>query len=134
MLYEVITAIYEAGTQILASPTWDKGPDWLGSMQHIAREGGLFVISNCMTLHIDDMPPELKEVYPSKTSWISTGESCIINPKGQIISGPLDSEEGIIYADIDLREIISAKRRFDVAGHYTRPDVFNFSINSYNFV
>lgn len=122
-------AIYETGAQILASPTWDKGSDWLGSMQHIAREGGLFVISNCMTLHINDMPPELKEVYPSKTTWISTGSSCIINPKGQIIAGPLDSKEGILYADIDLREIISVKRRFDVAGHYTRPDVFNFSVN-----
>ena len=122
-------AIYEAGTQILASPTWDKGPDWLGSMQHIAREGGLFLISNCMTLHLDDMPQELKDVYPPKTTWISTGESCIINPKGRIIAGPLDSKEGIIYAEIDLQEIISAKRRFDVAGHYTRPDVFNFSIN-----
>ena len=38
-------AIYESGVQILASPTWDKGPNWLGSMQHIAREGGLFVVS-----------------------------------------------------------------------------------------
>jgi nitrilase len=35
-------AIYESGAQILAAPTWDKGDDWLGSMRHIAREGGLF--------------------------------------------------------------------------------------------
>jgi len=33
-------AIYECGTQILASPTWDKSANWLQSMQHIAREGG----------------------------------------------------------------------------------------------
>lgn len=30
-------AIYESGTQILASPTWDKSPNWLQTMQHIAR-------------------------------------------------------------------------------------------------
>ena len=123
-------AIYEAGTQILASPTWDKGPDWLGSMQHIAREGGLFVISNCMTLHLDDLPEELKAIYSNNKKWISTGQSCIINPFGKIIAGPLDSKEGIIYAEIDLHDIIIHKRRFDVVGHYARPDVFNFSVNN----
>lgn len=122
-------AIYESGAQILAAPTWDKGPNWLGSMQHIAREGGLFVISNCMTLHINDLPEELRSIYQEGKEWISKGLSCIINPKGEIISGPLDAEEGIIYADIDLSEIIAAKRRFDVVGHYSRPDVFNFSVN-----
>ena len=122
-------AIYESGAQILAAPTWDKGDDWLGSMRHIAREGGLFVISNCMTLHIDDLPEALKAIYPKDKAWISTGQSCIINPSGKIIAGPLDSKEGIIYADIDLQEIIVAKRRFDVVGHYARPDVFNFTLN-----
>jgi nitrilase len=123
-------AIYEAGTQIYVAPTWDKGPNWLGSMQHIAREGGLFVISSCMTLHIDDMPKELKKIYTTGKEWISTGNSCIINPKGEIISGPLDAKEGLLYGDINLQEIIVAKRRFDSVGHYARPDVFNFSINT----
>ena len=122
-------AIYESGAQILASPTWDKGDAWLGSMQHIAREGGLFVISNCMTLHINDLPNELKAIYPKDKEWISKGLSCIINPAGKIIAGPLDSREGIIYADIDLKEILEQKRRFDVVGHYARPDVFNFTVN-----
>ena len=122
-------AIYEAGAQILAAPTWDKGPSWFASMQHIAKEGGLFIVSTCMTLRLDDLPDELKKIYPEGKEWISTGNSCIINPSGKIISGPLDSEEGLIYADIDLQEIIAAKRVFDVVGHYARPDVFNFSVN-----
>ena len=122
-------AIYESGAQILASPTWDKGDDWLGSIKHIAREGGLFVISSCMTLHIDDLPKELKAIYPDDKKWISTGQSCIINPSGKVIAGPLDSVEGIIYADINLQEILINKRKFDVVGHYARPDVFNFTIN-----
>jgi len=122
-------AIYESGAQILASPTWDKGDDWLGSIKHIAREGGLFVISSCMTLQIDDLPKELKAIYPDDKKWISTGQSCIINPSGKVIAGPLDSMEGIIYADINLQEILIHKRKFDVVGHYARPDVFNFTIN-----
>ncbi|MDZ7717356.1 MAG: carbon-nitrogen hydrolase family protein [Balneolaceae bacterium] len=125
------TAIYESGAQILASPTWDKSPNWLQSMQHIAREGGLFVISTCMALRMDDIPEqyEFKTLYPEGREWINTGNSCIIAPNGKFLAGPLEAEEGILYADIDLQQIIAAKRMFDVAGHYARPDVFNFSVN-----
>ena len=59
-------AVYETGAQILAAPTWDKSSNWLQSMQHIAREGGLFVISTCMALRMDDIPNEynFKTLYP----------------------------------------------------------------------
>src|SRR6056297_3682990 len=124
------TAIYESGARILASPTWDKSPNWLQSMQHIAREGGLFVISSCMALRMDDIPDtyEFKKLYPDGREWINVGNSVIIGPNGKVLAGPLEAEEGIIYADIDLNQIIAAKRMFDVVGHYARPDVFNFGI------
>ncbi len=124
-------AIYESGTQILASPTWDKSPNWLQSMQHTAREGGLFVISTCMALNMNDIPDEyeFKKLYPDEREWINTGNSCIIAPNGKIIAGPLEAEEGILYADIDLQDIIAAKRMFDAVGHYARPDVFKFEVN-----
>ena len=124
-------AIYESGAQILAAPTWDKSPNWLQSMQHIAREGGLFVVSVCMALNMDDIPDEyeFKKLYPFDRKWINVGNSCIICPKGQILAGPLEAAEGILYADIDLNAITEAKRMFDVVGHYSRPDVFNFSVN-----
>ena len=124
-------AIYENGTQILAAPTWDKSPNWLISMQHIAREGGLFVISTCMAIKVEDIPDEyeFKKLYPEGREWINTGNSCIINPHGKILAGPLESAEKILYADIDLQDIVAAKRMFDVVGHYSRPDVFNFSVN-----
>ena len=124
-------AIYETGAQILASPTWDKSSNWLQSMQHIAREGGVFVVSACMALNINDIPDEyeFKKLYPEGREWINTGNSCIICPKGQIMTGPLEAKEGILYAEIDLNVITEAKRMFDVVGHYSRPDVFNFSIN-----
>jgi len=123
-------AVYENGTQILASPTWDKSPNWLNSMQHIAREGGLFVISTCMALKVEDIPDEyeFKKLYPDGREWINTGNSCIISPNGKILAGPLESKEDILYADIDLQDIVAAKRMFDVVGHYSRPDVFSFSL------
>lgn len=123
-------AVYENGTQILAAPTWDKSQNWLISMQHIAREGGLFVISACMAIKREDIPDEFgfKRLYPDDREWINTGNSCIINPYGKILAGPLEAAEKILYADIDLHDILAAKRMFDVVGHYSRPDVFNFSV------
>ncbi|REE83268.1 nitrilase [Lutibacter oceani] len=127
-------AIYEFGTQILVSPTWDKSPNWLQTMQHVAREGGLFVISTCMALKMADIPNEyeFKKLYPKGREWINVGNSCIIAPSGKVIAGPLEAEEGILYADINLQDIIKAKRMFDVVGHYSRPDVFKFNINQPN--
>jgi len=127
-------AIYESGAQILASPTWDKSPNWLQSIQHIAREGGLFVISSCMALRMNDIPDayEFKKLYPEGREWINIGNSCIVAPNGQLLAGPLEAEEGILYADIEFQNIIKAKRMFDVVGHYSRHDVFHFSLTKKN--
>ena len=125
-------AIYEMGTQILVSPTWDKSPNWIQSMQHIAREGGLFVISTCMALKMGDIPDEFefKKLYPEGREWINTGNSCIVAPNGKFLAGPLEAEEGILYADFDLGQIVASKRMFDVVGHYSRPDVFEFKLKN----
>jgi len=127
-------AIYESGAQILACPTWDKSPNWIQSMQHVAREGGVFIISTCMALSMNDIPEEyeFKKLYPKEREWINVGNSCIIAPNGQILAGPLEAEEGIIYADIDLQQIIAAKRMFDVVGHYARSDIFGFNLKNGN--
>jgi nitrilase len=127
-------AMYENGTQILAAPTWDKSPNWLISMQHNAREGGIFIISCCMALKMDNIPDEyeFKKLYPEGREWINTGNSCIVAPNGKIIAGPLKAKEGILYADIDLNDIIASKRMFDVVGHYARPDVFDFKVKTNN--
>jgi len=124
------TAMYESGMQILAAPTWDKSPNWQNSVQHIAREGGVFVISVCMAFSMDDLPDkyEFKKLYPEGRTWINQGNSIIVGPNGKILAGPLEEEEGILYADLDLKDIIAAKRMFDAVGHYSRPDVFHFEV------
>jgi len=124
-------AMYDGGAQILASPTWDKSTMWLQSLQHIAREGGMFVIGSCMALRMKDIPDryEFKKYYPEGRDWVNPGNTCIIDPNGEIIAGPTEMKEEIIYAKIDPGEILKSKRMFDAAGHYSRPDVFNFKIN-----
>lgn len=124
-------AMYAGGTQILAAPTWDKSENWLLSLRHIAREGGMFVVSCCMAIRMNDIPDryEFKKAYPEGREWINSGNSCIVNPNGEVIAGPLEMKEEIIYAEIDLNLVTAAKRMFDAAGHYARPDVFKFKVN-----
>ncbi len=124
-------AMYAGGAQILAAPTWDKSDDWLLSLRHIAREGGMFVVSCCAAIRMKDIPDryEFKKAYPEGREWINSGNSCIVSPKGEIMAGPVEMKEEIIYAEIDLNLVTDSKRMFDVAGHYARPDVFNFKVN-----
>ena len=45
---------------------------------------------------------------------------------GRFLAGPLEAAQEILYADLDLTLIPAAKRMFDAAGHYARPDVLRF--------
>jgi nitrilase len=124
-------AMYAWGTQIYVAPTWDRGDLWIATLRHIAKEGGMFVIGCSMPLHLNDIPDhlEFKKLYAEDTQWINSGHSCIINPAGDVIAGPLIEQEDILYAEVDLRQVAAQKRMLDVAGHYARPDVFGYSVN-----
>ena len=78
------------------------------------------------------MNMNFKKRYPEGREWVNEGNSAIIAPSGKLLAGPLEAEEGILYADIDLQDVIKAKRMFDVVGHYSRPDVFKFRVNNNN--
>ena len=124
-------SMYSAGVEIYVAPTWDSSENWLSSMRHIAREGGMFVISVCQAVQMDDIPDqyEFKQLYGSDKEWINGGNSSIIGPYGEILAGPAQNKAEVLYAEIDLSVITKAKRMFDVAGHYARPDVFIYEIN-----
>lgn len=126
------TALYKQGIQILASPTWDSSGSWQISMRNNAKEGGMFLISCCQAIRMKDIPDKyaFKSFYQGKREWINKGNSCIIDPQGNIIAGPVSEKEQIVYAEINLDSIAEAKWIFDVAGHYSRPDVFEFKIKN----
>ncbi|KAJ5770825.1 aliphatic nitrilase [Penicillium nucicola] len=52
------------------------------------------------------------------------GFSAVYGPDGRRISTPLpETEEGIVYADLDLDDICKSRSFLDVCGHYSRPDL-----------
>lgn len=125
-------ALYAQGIDIYVAPTWDSSEGWLGTMQHIAREGRCFVVNCCTSMKASDVPadfPDRERCFPDDDEVINTGNSCIIEPGGTIIAGPVASENAIIVADVDLSKVQSSRRSLDVAGHYNRPDVFKLQVN-----
>jgi len=125
-------ALYAQGVEVYIAPTYDSGDGWIGTMQHIAREGRCWVISSGVALQRSDIPddfPDRDTVYPDSEDWINPGDSVVIAPGGEIVAGPMHEEKGLLFAEIDSSRVASAKRALDVAGHYSRPDVFTLNVN-----
>jgi nitrilase len=125
-------ALYAQGVEVYVAPTYDAGERWLAGMQHIAREGGCWVMGSGFALRGRDVPdtfPGKAELYPEADEWINPGDSVIVAPGGKIVAGPLRKELGVLTAEIDLAECVAARRTLDTAGHYARPDIFRLHID-----
>ena len=58
------------------------------------------------------------------------GGSAIIDPLGNVLAGPDFTGETIIYANLDMDDVMRGKYDFDVTGHYARPDVFELVVDT----
>jgi nitrilase len=126
-------ALFAKGEQIHVAPTWDRGEPWISSMRHVAKEGRCFVVGACQAFHKNDIPDsyEFKNEYLGDVEgWINPGLSLIVDPDGKIVAGPLDSAEGILYADVEAHQLVGPRWQLDVAGHYARPDIFTLHVNT----
>ncbi|KAJ5542179.1 Carbon-nitrogen hydrolase [Penicillium sp. DV-2018c] len=57
------------------------------------------------------------------------GSSAVFGPDGRRLSEPVDDKtETIIYADLDMDQIIAAKMFADATGHYSRPDLMTLNV------
>ena len=125
-------ALYAQGLDIYIAPTYDSGDRCIATMQHIAREGGCWVVSGGCAFRASDIPaavPGKAELFPNPDEWVNPGDSVIVAPGGKIAAGPLHEEFGILTADIDLERAGVARRSLDVVGHYARPDIFQLQVN-----
>lgn len=125
-------ALYAQGLEIYFAPTYDSGDDWVETLRHIAREARCWVVGSGNLLRGSDMLLDIEDanaLYPDPEEWVNPGDSVVIAPNGDLTVGPMRNEQGILYADIDLSLIAPARRPLDVAGHYSRPDIFQLNVN-----
>ncbi len=125
-------ALHEAGEDIHVAvwPTVHEAHQ-LVSRQY-AFEGRCYVLAAGALMRASALPPEL-EPHPGKVTgpdaWVLRGGSTIIGPDGQYIREPVYEEPAILYARLDLGRVREELITLDVAGHYHRPDLFDFQVH-----
>jgi nitrilase len=88
-----------------------------------ASQAAAYVILAGGLLSAEDVP----EVY-RQWAYPASGDSFIIDPRGEVIAGPAKGET-ILLAEGSTEHILAAKSACDVAGHYSRPDIFQLWVN-----
>lgn len=122
-------AMAEQGTQIHVA-CWPGGdvpspriPVSTAARQHLlsqafAVQTGAFVVSVGGTMTRDALP----ERYRGYLAADFTGDSVVIDPRGEIVAGPV-ADESYLIADCSMALARSAKVAFDCAGHSGRPEL-----------
>ncbi|MDY0235041.1 MAG: carbon-nitrogen hydrolase family protein [Gudongella sp.] len=124
-------AMYEQGVSIYLAPTADSRDEWQSTVRHISLEGRCFVIS-CNQFVTKDMYPTDLNLYDeleSQPDIMCRGGSCVIDPFGKYVVEPIWDKEDVVYCDLNLDMVALSRIDFDPAGHYNRPDVFEFNVN-----
>ncbi len=129
-------ALMAQGTQIHIAAWPGSGPDqvplspttmWARQLllsRAFASQAGSYVICAAGIKRSEDYPERFRELSTREY----TGDSCIIDPRGEVIAGPVRGET-ILTATISLEAVYAAKVACDVGGHYSRPDIFQLLVN-----
>jgi predicted amidohydrolase len=88
-----------------------------------ASQAGAYVILAGGLCRPDAVPEEYRD-----WAYHNTGDSCIIDPRGEILAGPAEGET-ILIARGSMKHVYAAKSACDVVGHYSRPDIFQLRVN-----
>ena len=122
------TAMYAKGIEIWCAPTVDDRDIWQTSMSHIAYEGRNFLVSACQFQPPPTVGRARDDTWPEGKPLIRGG-SVILSPMGEVLAGPLYGKEGLVSAGIDLDDVVKARYDMDPTGHYSRPDIFELTVN-----
>jgi len=98
----------------------------------LAKEGRSYCVSVSALMHRDrvgDHIPHADHIRKTLAEVPSNGGSCVAAPDGSWVLPPLIDEEGIRYAVLDPARVREERQNFDPAGHYSRPDVTQLTVD-----
>jgi predicted amidohydrolase len=82
-----------------------------------AAQASAYVVAVAGLRLKEHVPERYAELCPFE----NTGQSYIIDPRGEVIAGPAEGET-ILIAEGSMEAVLAAKVATDVGGHYSRPD------------
>ena len=98
--------------------------------QALCASGGLWSVLSSTYIPKENVP---RDFYPNHTFDKTFGGSCIINPFGEIVAGPVVDKETIVYGDIDLKVNAMAKSIINLTGNYSRWDILNLNVREKSY-
>ncbi|MEP6821265.1 MAG: carbon-nitrogen hydrolase family protein [Chthoniobacterales bacterium] len=99
--------------------------------RHYAFEGRCFVLAAGLIMRAKDLPAEFAPASVCEgnpEAFLLRGGSAVIGPDGKYLVEPCFDQETTILAEIDPGAVDEERMTLDVAGHYSRPDLFEFRI------
>ncbi|MBR7747014.1 carbon-nitrogen hydrolase family protein [Undibacterium baiyunense] len=112
---------------------------WPGNLRNtedltrfIAKEGRSFSIAVSGLMRKQDFPvdtPHLDLILARCPDVLANGGSCIAAPDGSWVVEPVVDQECLLIATLDKNHVRRERQNFDVAGHYSRPDITRLVVN-----
>lgn len=114
--------------------------------KHYAFEAQCFVIAAGCTLTKQEMMAGLHSALQTKKDQVAleliesipvelseqllTGGSAVIKPNSEYLVEPVYTTSTIIFTELDLSSIIEGNLFLDTNGHYSRPDIFQLTVDT----
>lgn len=125
-------ALYEQGTEVHFS-IWPGSPQLTRDISRFtAREGRMYVCASSGVMRVDDLPADLPlrdALAASATGGLlHTGGSRIVAPTGDELASLDEPKGGLVTAELDRATLYAERHNFDPAGHYSRPEILELSV------
>jgi len=124
-------AMHDSGEEIHIA-LWPQVHEMLQvASRHYAFEGRVFVVAAGQVTTKRNMPEEI-HFDADVPDYLLTGQSAVIDPRGNYLLEPQNKDVRIAWCTIpDISIRYSEKMTLDVSGHYARPDIFDFKVNPF---
>ena len=112
---------------------------WPGSVRNteditrfIAQESRSYVVSVSGLMRREDIGTDLPAaelLRETADEVMANGGSCVAGPDGAWLLAPETGEESLRIVELDHARVREARHNLDVAGHYSRPDVTQLTVD-----
>jgi len=125
-------ALYAQGEDlhVMGWPGSDRNTEDLTRV--LAKEGRSYCVSVSAIMRAEDVrddTPFAEDIRAALGDMPANGGSCVSAPDGTWLLEPVTGETGLRYCELDPAFVRRERQNFDPAGHYSRPDVTQLTVD-----